>query len=87
MTGKVRVVEPVSPSSTEASPTDTVGSGSSFWIVPVPVGSAIAIPPVAFERFNVKVSSSSASASSTIVTGTDFEVCPGLNVSVPEVDA
>ena len=83
--GRDRVVDPMSPSITEAFPTDTVGSGSSFWIVPIPVGSAIAIPPVAFERFSVKVSSSSASASSTIVTATGFEVCPGLNVRVPEV--
>ena len=80
------MVVPMSPSSTDAFATDTVGSGSSFWIVAVPVASAIAIPPVAFERFRVKVSSSSASESSMIVTATVFEVSPGLNVSVPESD-
>ena len=80
------MVVPMSPSTTEAFPTDTVGSRSSFTIVPTPCGSAIAIPPVAFERFNVKrLVVLGQRIVSMIVTGTVFEVCPGVNVRVPEV--
>ena len=86
MTGTDSVVVPVSPSTAEALAIETVGSASSFWIVPIPCASAIAIPPVAFVRFNVNVSSSSARASSAIVTATAFVVWPGVNVSVPDFD-
>jgi hypothetical protein len=83
-TTKCAFTEPVSPSRTLVSPTDTTGGLSSSRIVTVPV-------PVAMfacsgsDSATVNCSSPSMRSSPTIETGIDAVVVPGRNVMVPEV--
>ena len=82
VTVNVMFVEPLLPSTTVALPTVSVGSGSSFWMMPAPCAFLI-VPLTALSRLTLNVSSSSflVSPATAMVTGSD--TTPGANVSVP----
>jgi hypothetical protein len=84
VTVKTALTVPLSPSVTVTLFTDSVGSGSSSVIVPRPSPSPI-VAFVGLVRPSVRVSSASSSVSPTTGTMTCLVVCPGVNVSVPEV--
>ena len=67
----------------DASVIESVGTGSSFRIIPLPCPSSI-VALVGLDKFTKKVSSASLSASPLTFTVTDLEVSPGSKVKVPE---
>ncbi len=77
--GNVAGIVPESPSETIAPPMETVGTGSSLVIVPVPTPDAMDAL-VALLSETKKVSSTSFRASPITDTISPFEVSPGLNV-------
>ena len=86
VTVKTAVTDPLLPSPTTASPMDREGCASSLRIVPCPCPSA-RVAFVGLLRLTKNVSSASYLVSPFTVTLTGFEVSPGLNVRVPEVEA
>ena len=73
-----------SPSCAAAGAIETVGGASSSVTVPFAVAPALGIVTLdGLESVTVKVSSSSSTVSSTVLTVKVFEVSPGAKVSVP----
>ena len=79
---KFAATVPELPSVTVTSPTETLGSASSFVIVPTPWLSP-SVPWTAFVRLTRKVSVSSFSVSPFTSTVTGREVWPAAKVTVP----
>ena len=76
----------VSPSSTVASPTESVGKGSSSTILPTPIsGSSASVALIGSLSATVKLSSGSSVVSSLVCTSMNRSVTPAVKVSVPDV--
>jgi len=80
---KVAKLNPLRPSTTEMSLTESMGNGSSLTMVAVPCERLMGAP-AALVRFKRKISLASLSQSPTTATGTVRFVTPGAKTSTPE---